>query len=1115
MSATDSNPVWTFRSGTATYGTSEENLVTVNGVTSADGLSINGKVVTVSESSLDENATVYISEDYKLEGYELALDDSVKIPTADNNVEWDVNSLGVSGKIYAATAGYILKDNQISYLNAGGRIDTVTVYGVKNEDGLSFNGNVVTVSKRSLSGISNVRISDNYRLALGNDVDRPDILDASWTYDRSNQVATYLGEVTTGGYALANNQIYYVGAKPSEEVIITGVTTTAGIKREGDTFIIPASALNKSEVTIKPEGYSLTFGEDVEQPVKINEGWSFDEETSTAVYNTASQTGGYSLEEDNTKITYTPSDESSILFKVSGVKSYEGLFFYPNDSVIAVSEEALDEKTITLEGEGYSLELSEEIPIPTIEQEWKLDDKKAIYRLGASSAGYKIKGAQKIIYMPVGEGDVRIELDGVEVVPDFKDGDEETGIIQLTSDNFSEEGISVLTNAGNYQFEIEQDSYTKDTKFVGSDEKDTVTNSGNDVAFDLGAGSDKIVNNGSIVSINGGKGNDKITNNGSQVSISGGEGNDNISVNGGEDTIDEDSVENVVIYSFGDGKDNLFNFKANDKIKIADSITPNVAAQVSGNDVIFKIGSGSITVKDAAKSQRAIRIIDANDAEIASVSGNIYTKDGVIGDEGTITLSSTFAGEYVAGKVGNVIVSNVDGSQVKTGISIDGGEEGITLKGGEGKDTLISGTTDDIFELTGGKGNDIFVYNGGTGIITDYSQKGSNGKDKIRIVEGLNFKDYSIETANVVLNYEDADKNSHILTIEGGASKEITFTNKEVNRYEKIGIFDSSGKSVSLAADYADKALTKKFEAVKIYSKVATIIGSDAGEVELIGNKKANYIVASSDGSTVNGGKGNDTLKGGAGNDIFVYSAKSGNKLIQNFDVENDKISLGSGASLSEIQSDKEKGNLILKVGSNKITVEGGADKAFTFIEDDVEKTFDGGLLVNGGIVSLTGAFGTEFDLNNYEDYKSVSAELIKKAVTLTGNDFANSLIGGRGNDILTGGDDNDTLHGGKGNDSLWGGEDKDTFIFRAGEGTDTIKDYNFDEGDMLEICDKRGNVQSSSKKAINKSVFDENAGTLTLSIKGGGKVIFEGVTSSSEFNINNEIHRIDGKKLN
>ena len=82
MSATDSNPVWTFRSGTATYGTSEENLVTVNGVTSADGLSINGKVVTVSESSLDENATVYISEDYKLEGYELALDDSVKIPTA-------------------------------------------------------------------------------------------------------------------------------------------------------------------------------------------------------------------------------------------------------------------------------------------------------------------------------------------------------------------------------------------------------------------------------------------------------------------------------------------------------------------------------------------------------------------------------------------------------------------------------------------------------------------------------------------------------------------------------------------------------------------------------------------------------------------------------------------------------------------------------------------------------------------------------------------------------------------------------------------------------------------------------------------------------------------------
>lgn len=66
-----------------------------------------------------------------------------------------------------------------------------------------------------------------------------------------------------------------------------------------------------------------------------------------------------------------------------------------------------------------------------------------------------------------------------------------------------------------------------------------------------------------------------------------------------------------------------------------------------------------------------------------------------------------------------------------------------------------------------------------------------------------------------------------------------------------------------------------------------------------------------------------------------------------------------------------------------------------------------------------------------------------RRADHLTGNDEANHIEGGRGNDTIMGGDGGDVLEGNEHNDELWGGTDgvTDTFRFRAGDGTDTIKD--------------------------------------------------------------------------
>ena len=115
------------------------------------------------------------------------------------------------------------------------------------------------------------------------------------------------------------------------------------------------------------------------------------------------------------------------------------------------------------------------------------------------------------------------------------------------------------------------------------------------------------------------------------------------------------------------------------------------------------------------------------------------------------------------------------------------------------------------------------------------------------------------------------------------------------------------------------------------------------------------------------------------------------------------------------------------------------------------------------------------------------------------------SIYGGAGADILVGGSGQSTLWDGAGNDSLWGGSGKDTFIYKAGDGSDKIFDYQ--SGDMLKILKSNGKTGSFSKSKY-------SGGTLSLTISGGGEVLFDNVTTSTDFNINGTIYKISNSKL-
>ena len=407
-----------------------------------------------------------------------------------------------------------------------------------------------------------------------------------------------------------------------------------------------------------------------------------------------------------------------------------------------------------------------------------------------------------------------------------------------------------------------------------------------------------------------------------------------------------------------------------------------------------------------------------------------------------------------------------DASKRKKPVQITGNELDNSITGGKGNDTLDGATGNNT--LTGGKGKDTFIYSGTNDLIADYEVK-----DKINTSSAYN--DFAVNGKDLIFNF-DGEKS---LTIQDGLGKAINM-NSKVNFYTADGVLDKKKKSITLLAT------TENFTAD---SKVETIDGTATGAIEITGNKKKNYITAGAIGSTLNGGKGNDTLVGGDGADVFIYENKGGKDVIENFG-DGDLISL-DGVEIKDVKT--KKGDTVLKFKGGSLTVKDTTE--FSFIQDGTEKRFSAGVFVEGDTAKVYSSFKGSIDVDDYA-VTNVDASLAKKKSTITGDDSANYLIGGKGKDKIYGGDDDDTLTGGKGNDSLWGNDGADEFIFSKGGGKDII--FGFEDEDTLTL-----------DAVIKDSKVDGDVITLKLN---SGSVTFKEATATT-FHINNDTYEVsDGQ---
>ncbi|MBD0385925.1 MAG: calcium-binding protein [Nostoc sp. C3-bin3] len=371
----------------------------------------------------------------------------------------------------------------------------------------------------------------------------------------------------------------------------------------------------------------------------------------------------------------------------------------------------------------------------------------------------------------------------------------------------------------------------------------------------------------------------------------------------------------------------------------------------------------------------------------------------------------------------------------------------LSLLGGGGNVSFLSGTGDDT--LVGGAGDDTF--------------KGSGGNDSIDGGDGFDTADYSQLNKSITL--------SGVGTVE----KADQFGKDQLFKVEKV-IADASVANntidasqslsgVSATADLEAQTIsafnvpglgTLTFNVVNFDNVIGTneadSIKGDSQNNQLIG-LAGNDLIDGRDGNDlIDGGLGNDTLIGGAGDDTFKGSGG------------NDSIDGGDGFDTADYS---QLGKAITLSGVGTITkADGfGTDQVFK-----VEKVIaDAGVANNtiDGSQSLPGVSATAdleaqtISANNVPILGKLTFNVLNfdnvigtnESDSITGDSQDNRLVGNAGNDTISGGLGNDTIIGGEGNDVLTGGFGADKFTFNsAKEGLDIIKDYNFAQGDVIEV---------------------------------------------------------------
>ena len=578
------------------------------------------------------------------------------------------------------------------------------------------------------------------------------------------------------------------------------------------------------------------------------------------------------------------------------------------------------------------------------------------------------------------------------------------------------------------------------------------------------------------------------------------DGDDTIVADGGGDTVDAGSGNDSIQADYGSGTANLIGGTGTDTLDWDGEGTDGVGVTLTSTDAGSynwpTSGDGTFSGFEAYELTTQDDTFDGSAATGDLNVGGQAGADSLTGGTGNDSLQGGSGADTLIGGAGSdTLVAGSDDD------SLLGGDGNDILYAGTGNDTIDGGANDDVIDIDdddgtvtviGGSGNDTLDFDrvvGTAGFDATFTGNGTGtfaGLDglstasgifsEIEVVQGSGGADRfdaSVATSSVTLVGQSGGDTltggSGDDSIDGGDDADIVFINSGFGNDTIVGgeggtdndTLDLSALTGSVTVTYTgDEAgtITDGTDTIT-FSEIENLILTDqADSLDGTADSAGIYVEAGNGNDTITTGSGDDTVLGqggdnavtlGAGNDLYTGANLSQDTVYGG--IGNDTINMEYHATGNEAYGEDgddslvgNNGNQALYGGDGNDTIRGGNDLSTSDTD-----TLDGGIgddcIVSGASASTDEGWEDNGDL----------------------------MTGGAGQDTLIGGGADDTLEGGTGNDSLTGGLADDTFVYAAGDGDDTITDFNTDNSGTLSDGDTTNN------DAIDLSGFYDNLSEL------------------------------------